>query len=100
MTELLTDAQISEALEHLPTWHRDGDKIVREVDFPGFPQAIQAVTRIAEIAESENHHPDIDIRYKTVTFFLSTHFKGGITGNDTSLAQEIDTVVEQFLTGS
>ncbi len=96
MTELLTDAQISEALEHLPKWHRDGDNIVRVVDFPGFPQAIQAVMRIAEIAENENHHPDIDIRYKTVTFYLSTHFKGGITSNDTSLAQEIDSVVEQF----
>ena len=97
MTELLTDDQITEALEHLPEWSRDGNKITRVVDFPGFPQAIQAVTRIAEIAENEDHHPDMDIRFKTVTFYLTTHFKGGLTGNDTSLAQEIDGVVEQFL---
>ncbi|RRO15554.1 4a-hydroxytetrahydrobiopterin dehydratase [Saccharopolyspora rhizosphaerae] len=96
MTELLTDAQISEALQHLPTWRHEGAALVREVEFAGFPQAVQAVTRVAEIAENENHHPDIDIRYTTVTFSLSTHFKGGITGNDTSMAQEIDDVVEQF----
>ncbi|MFC7343212.1 4a-hydroxytetrahydrobiopterin dehydratase [Saccharopolyspora griseoalba] len=97
MTELLTDDQISEALEHLPEWSRDGNKITRVVDFPSFPQAIQAITRIAEIAENEDHHPDMDIRFKKVTFYLTTHFKGGLTANDTSLAQEINGVVDQYL---
>lgn len=96
--ELLTDEQINAALEGLPQWSRDGNAIKRVVEFPGFSQGIQAITRIAEIAENEDHHPDIDIRYRTVTFSLSTHFKGGITTNDTSMAQEIDNVVEQFLT--
>lgn len=96
MTELLTDTQVSEALQHLPEWRQDGVRLTRTVEFGGFPQAIQAVTRIAEIAENENHHPDIDIRWRTVTFYCTTHSKGGITANDTSLAQEIDNVVEQF----
>lgn len=96
MTELLTDNQVTEALQHLPEWTQSGVKLTRTVEFGNFPQAIQAVNRIAEIAESENHHPDMDIRWRTVTFYCTTHSKGGITANDTSLAQEIDNVVEQL----
>ncbi|MBE9375660.1 4a-hydroxytetrahydrobiopterin dehydratase [Saccharopolyspora sp. HNM0983] len=96
MTELLSDDQVSEALQHLPAWQRDGAELHRTVEFAGFSQAIQAVNRIAEIAESEDHHPDIDIRFNKVTFHLSTHWKGGITANDTSMAQEIDNAVEQY----
>ncbi|GAA4841317.1 4a-hydroxytetrahydrobiopterin dehydratase [Saccharopolyspora rosea] len=96
MTELLTDNQVSEALQHLPEWRQEGARLVRTVEFAGFPQAIQAVNRVAEIAESENHHPDMDVRYNAVTFACTTHSQGGITANDTSLAQEIDGVVEQL----
>ena len=94
MTELLNDTQVSEALQHLPEWQQDGPKLTRTVEVASFPQAIQAVNRIAEIAESENHHPDIDIRWRTVTFYCVTHSEGGITQNDVSLAQEINSVVD------
>lgn len=90
MTELLSDERIDQALSHLPEWHREGDAIERTAQLPDFPHAIQVVNRVAEIAESENHHPDIDIRWRTVTFRLSTHSHGGITEKDTSLAGEID----------
>jgi 4a-hydroxytetrahydrobiopterin dehydratase len=94
MPELLNDDQVSEALQHLPEWQQEGTHLTRTVQFASFPQAIQAVTRIAEIAESENHHPDIDIRWRKVTFFCTTQSEGGITANDVSLAEEIDGVVE------
>ena len=55
MTELLNDTQVAESLSHLPEWAQDGTTIVRSVEFASFPQAIQAVNRVAEIAESENH---------------------------------------------
>ncbi|HEV7828580.1 MAG TPA: 4a-hydroxytetrahydrobiopterin dehydratase, partial [Pseudonocardiaceae bacterium] len=45
------------------------------------------------IAEARNHHPDIDIRWRTVTFRCSTHSKGGITNLDIELASEIDRVI-------
>jgi 4a-hydroxytetrahydrobiopterin dehydratase len=48
---------------------------------------------VAEIAESLNHHPDIDIRWRTLTFRVSTHSKGGLTGKDVSLAGQIDEVI-------
>jgi 4a-hydroxytetrahydrobiopterin dehydratase len=94
MAELLDDTQVSEALQRLPEWHQEGAKLARTVEFASFPQAIQAVTRIAEIAENENHHPDIDIRWRNVTFVCTTHSEGGITTKDLSLAEEINGVVD------
>ena len=93
MTELLTDTQIGEALERLPEWRRDGDTIEREAQLESFSHAIAVVNRVAEIAESVNHHPDIDIRWRTLTFRLSTHSHGGLTAKDVSLAGQIDEVV-------
>ncbi|GAB2732857.1 4a-hydroxytetrahydrobiopterin dehydratase [Salinifilum aidingensis] len=97
MVELLSEERITESLEHLPEWKREGESISRTVEFPSFTQAIQAVNRIAEIAESEDHHPDVDIRHTVVRFACTTHFLGGLTENDFSLAREINGVVEQLL---
>ncbi|RZQ63580.1 4a-hydroxytetrahydrobiopterin dehydratase [Amycolatopsis suaedae] len=94
MSELLSDQDVAAALEHLPSWTRDGDSIVRTAKLPSFPQAIAVVNRIAELAESVNHHPDIDIRWRTLTLRLSTHSEGGLTGKDTALAAQIDDAVD------
>ncbi|PRX49014.1 4a-hydroxytetrahydrobiopterin dehydratase [Prauserella shujinwangii] len=94
MAELLSDERIDEALAHLPRWERNGNAIQRTAELANFPQAIQVVNRIAEIAENENHHPDIDIRWRKLTFRLSTHSDGGITEKDVQLAGEIDGVID------
>ena len=52
---------------------------MREFEFASFAEAIAFVDRLAEAAESENHHPDIDIRYRKVTVRWTTHSEGGIT---------------------
>jgi 4a-hydroxytetrahydrobiopterin dehydratase len=96
MAELLTDDQLTEALSHLTDWRTAEATLVRTVEFASFPQAIQAVNRIAEIAESCDHHPDIDIRWRTLTFHLSTHSAGGLTAKDVTLATEIDSVVDSL----
>jgi 4a-hydroxytetrahydrobiopterin dehydratase len=93
MSTLLTDEQISDALSGLDGWERDGDAIVRTAKLGSFPDAIEAVRRVAEIAEARNHHPDMDIRWRTVTFRCSTHSEGGITGKDVELAREINRVL-------
>ncbi|MBV8542223.1 MAG: 4a-hydroxytetrahydrobiopterin dehydratase [Pseudonocardiales bacterium] len=93
MTTLWDDERIRGALEGLTDWRRDGDTLVRTVKLPSFPAAIEAVRAVAEIAEARNHHPDIDIRWRTVTFRCSTHSQGGITGQDIELAGEIDRVL-------
>jgi len=93
MAELLSDTQVDEALERLPEWRRDGDTIERKAELESFQRAIAVVNRVAEIAESLNHHPDIDVRWRTLTFRLSTHSEGGLTGKDVSLAGQIDQVI-------
>ena len=94
MPELLSDETLGKALGDLPAWQRNEGALVRTVELESFPQAIQVVNRVAEIAENDNHHPDIDIRWRTLTFCLSTHSAGGLTALDVSLAEEIDGIVD------
>ena len=94
MPQLLSDEEVGKALGRLREWRREEGALVREVELESFSQAIQVVNRVAEIAENDNHHPDIDIRWRTLVFRCSTHSEGGITANDTSLAEEIDNALD------
>ncbi|MGH3436909.1 MAG: 4a-hydroxytetrahydrobiopterin dehydratase [Sciscionella sp.] len=94
MGNVLSKEKVDEALGGLSEWSSEGNAITRTAELANFPQAIQAVNRIAEIAENSNHHPDIDIRWRTLTFHCSTHSEGGVTQADLSLAQEIDGVLD------
>ncbi|MCY7341289.1 MAG: 4a-hydroxytetrahydrobiopterin dehydratase [Pseudonocardia sp.] len=89
MASLLDDVAVTAALRDLPGWERDGDSLVRTASLPSFPVAIAVVDRVAEIAEAADHHPDIDIRWRTLTFRCSTHDTGGITALDVTLAGAI-----------
>lgn len=93
MTELLSDQRIDEALQGLPEWRRVGDAIERSAELASFPQAIEVVNRVAERAEAANHHPDIDIRWRTLTFRCTTHSAGGVTVRDLDLAARIDEIL-------
>lgn len=90
MPSILTDEEISAAVSDLDGWTREGDALLRSVKAASFADGIRLVQRVAAAADERNHHPDIDIRYTTVTFRLSTHSEGGITDNDVQLAHEID----------
>jgi 4a-hydroxytetrahydrobiopterin dehydratase len=68
-------------------WQEKDDALVREFELPSFPAAIDFVVRLGELAENENHHPDIDIRYRRVTVRWTTHSEGGITDKDRQLAE-------------
>jgi 4a-hydroxytetrahydrobiopterin dehydratase len=67
-------------------WSEQDAALVREFEFESFPAAVAFVGRLAELAESKNHHPDIDIRYRRVTVRWSTHSAGGVTDRDRELA--------------
>jgi 4a-hydroxytetrahydrobiopterin dehydratase len=93
--ELLSQEEIDRALAHeLPRWTQEGDAIVRSVEAPTFRAGIELVRQVAEVAEDLDHHPDIDIRWRTVTFTLSTHSAGGITMQDLRLAGDIDRLAD------
>ncbi|GAB2643055.1 4a-hydroxytetrahydrobiopterin dehydratase [Nocardia goodfellowii] len=94
-TPLLSDAELTEALAGLTGWTRSGDTITRTVQAPAFLAGIELVRQVADIAETMNHHPDIDIRWRKLTFALSTHDAGGLTALDIALAREIDRLAAQ-----
>ena len=90
---MLTDEQVDAALPELNGWARSGGALRRSIKFPSFLDGIDAVRRVADHAESKDHHPDIDIRWRTVTFALVTHSAGGITQNDIDMARDINGIV-------
>ena len=67
-------------------WQERDGALEREFELPGFRDAIAFVNRVAELAEAENHHPDIGVSYRKVTLRWTTHSEGGITDRDRELA--------------
>lgn len=91
MADLLTDDQIDLAVrDHLPGWQVEGRELVRTIERPTFMDAIRLVATVAQLAEAMNHHPDMDIRYRKVTFRVTSHDAGGLTDDDLVLAHHID----------
>lgn len=90
----LSEQAIAEGLRGLDWEYRD-NALHRRFSFPSFMSAIAFVNRVAELAEREDHHPDILITYRTVTLTLSTHSEGGVTERDLALARQIETLVQE-----
>lgn len=65
----------------------------RTFELGSFPEAIAFVNRVAELAQAEDHHPDIAVSYKKVTLRWTTHSAGGITERDRELAGRSDALV-------
>jgi 4a-hydroxytetrahydrobiopterin dehydratase len=82
---LLDDDAIEQALRGLG-WDREGLELVKVVTRADFAEAMGFVNEVAGLAEAMNHHPDITIRWNTVSLRLSTHSAGGITDKDVALA--------------
>ncbi|HEY7043509.1 MAG TPA: 4a-hydroxytetrahydrobiopterin dehydratase [Nocardioidaceae bacterium] len=95
MADLLTREQIDDALgSTLTDWTLEGDDTIRrDVTADTFAGGIALVDKVAVVADEMNHHPDIDIRWTTITFRLKTHSAGGLTDNDLQLAAEINRLV-------
>ena len=96
MVTLLSEEDLNQALRSVPRWKYDlpGKRIVREVKCQAFMNGIDLVRDVALLAEAANHHPDIDVRWTTITLALSTHSAGGLTEKDFKLAREIDALVD------
>lgn len=84
---ILSSNELSEQLSRLNGWDVVNGEIQKTYRFETFPEAIQFVHLVADLAESLNHHPNILIEYRNVTLTVSTHDEGGITEKDTMLAK-------------
>ena len=88
---VLPAAEVDAALaEQDLAWERRDDELVTTVTLADFAGALAFVNAVGAAAEAANHHPDIDIRWNTVTLTLSTHDSGGLTVLDLALAAAID----------
>ena len=88
----LSSPDIDQRMKSLSGWTLQGDEIVKQFTFKGFPEAIAFVNHLAHEAETADHHPDILINYKRVTLTYSTHSEGGLTDKDFSGAAMADRV--------
>jgi 4a-hydroxytetrahydrobiopterin dehydratase len=86
----LDEKKILLALAAVPEWEKNGGVISRTFQFKDFPAAIKFIASVAQLAEEEWHHPDIDIRWNKVTLALTTHDAGGLTEKDFALAKKFD----------
>lgn len=92
MPALLSPAEVSSRLAALAGWELSKKTIHKTFRFAGFREAMSFVNRVADLAEAENHHPDITIHYREVTLTLWSHDAGGLTKRDFDLATDIDRV--------
>ena len=93
----LTQAQ--EFLGQLPGWilASDGKSISRELAMKNFVTAVRLIGRIAEVAESEDHHPDLHLSgYRKLRIELATHSIGGLSENDFILAAKIEQLPKEL----
>jgi 4a-hydroxytetrahydrobiopterin dehydratase len=77
----------------LPLWTGDGDGIRRSVELPSFRDAVAAIVSIADVAEEMDHHPDVDLRWRTLHLTLVSHSAGGVSELDLELARRIDALL-------
>jgi 4a-hydroxytetrahydrobiopterin dehydratase len=94
---LLTQPEIDRGLEALPDWRREGEAILRTIRCATFRDAISMVDRVADAAEAADHHPDMEIVWRRVTFRLTTKASGGITEKDLAMAADIDRLAQESL---
>jgi 4a-hydroxytetrahydrobiopterin dehydratase len=84
------DTALDAAVARLAGWRRVGRAIEKVYRFGDFRAALAFVNRVGELAERQQHHPDIAIHYSEVTLRLWSHDRGDVTLRDVKLAEAID----------
>jgi 4a-hydroxytetrahydrobiopterin dehydratase len=91
----LSNSKIEARLKVLDGWRREDDFITKTFEFKTFMAGVKFVNDVAAIAEKLEHHPDINIRWTTITMKIQSHDEGGITARDFRLATEIEKFLHQ-----
>lgn len=87
----LTEDKAAGLLEQLRGWEIvDNHHLAKNLKFPDFKTALAFVNRVGELAERENHHPELFLSWGKVRIELCTHKVNGLTENDFVLAAKID----------
>lgn len=94
----LSPEQAEQMRVEIQNWAMKYPSITREFQFKGFGEAIAFVNGVADIAQEQDHHPDIFISYKTVRLTFSTHRIGGLSQNDFIMAAKVDRLLQSMST--
>ncbi|MGY1667069.1 4a-hydroxytetrahydrobiopterin dehydratase [Geodermatophilus sp. SYSU D00696] len=89
----LSPEELTPALADLPLWSGDPAGLRRSVELPTFTDAVAAIVRIGFVAEQLDHHPDVDLRWRTLHLTLVSHSAGGVSELDLELARRIDALL-------
>ncbi|ADY00256.1 transcriptional coactivator/pterin dehydratase [Vulcanisaeta moutnovskia 768-28] len=77
-------------------WKLEDNYLTREIEFKTFMDCIGFINELAQIAEAEEHHPDMIITWKHLTLRLTTHDEGGITQLDIEMAKKINELINKW----
>lgn len=96
MVEQLTPDERAQALDALGDWDFDDarDGIVRQFIFADFSEAFAFMTRVALLAEVQDHHPEWSNVWNRVDILLTTHDAGGLSERDVRMAKAIDALLD------
>lgn len=88
----LTRDEAEELRKQTPEWgiSDNGKEITRTFKFKNFKETWAFFDKVAATAEEENHHPDFEVHWGSMTLTLSTHAIGGLSENDFIVAAKID----------
>ena len=87
---LLGEETIQSQLPQYPGWVYQGKALVKQFELASFMDVVKLVNAVAQKAETADHHPDMFINYRRITFTISTHDQGGVTEKDFVLAEDIE----------
>ena len=87
---LLDDETIQSQLLRYSGWAYQGKALVKQFELDSFMDVVKLVNSVAQKAETADHHPDMFINYRRITFTISTHDQGGVTEKDFVLVEDIE----------
>ena len=90
--QVLSKTDLNQKLNQQPLWKLKGKYISRTFTFEEFIQAIEFINKVARIAETQKHHPEIKNNYTSVQIKMTTHDANGITKKDFAMALAIDQI--------
>jgi len=94
----LTRQEVEQYLLHLPGWNLVEETVEKEFRFKTYLDGIAFASELGKIAEEQNHHPDIHIKWRRVKVIFSTHSVKGLSENDFILAAKSELKYQEFTT--
>lgn len=74
------------------SWTESNNRLERTFKFNDFKQAMEFVNKVSDVAEKQNHHPDIEIKYNKVNLSITDHEEGGVSDKCHKFVKSVDEI--------